>query len=91
MLARLHRLIGELIRGSISRNAFEPWEIEILLDVETCALDARINEDGRAAQARPFLIRDDAIVDQRLLNWKRRRAPRWPYFLRSFMRLSRVR
>src|SRR5206468_2742561 len=27
----------------------------------------------------------------RLENWNRRRAPRWPYFLRSFMRLSRVR
>src|SRR5207237_966972 len=26
----------------------------------------------------------------RLENWNRRRAPRWPYFLRSFMRESRV-
>ena len=30
-------------------------------------------------------------VVYRLENWKRRRAPRWPYFLRSFMRESRVR
>ena len=29
--------------------------------------------------------------DQRLLNWNFRRAPRWPYFLRSFILLSRVR
>src|ERR1700691_3649002 len=29
--------------------------------------------------------------DYRLLNWKRRRAPFCPYFLRSFMRESRVR
>src|ERR1035441_2007338 len=29
--------------------------------------------------------------DQRLLNWKRLRAPGWLYFLRSFMRESRVR
>src|SRR5579864_7067518 len=28
--------------------------------------------------------------DQRLLNWKRARAPFWPYFLRSFFRGSRV-
>src|ERR1700722_7638017 len=27
----------------------------------------------------------------RLENWNFRRAPRWPYFLRSFIRLSRVR
>src|ERR1043166_4869179 len=29
-------------------------------------------------------------LDQRLLYWKRFRAPGWPYFLRSFMRGSRV-
>ena len=28
--------------------------------------------------------------DQRFENWKRLRAPGWPYFLRSFMRESRV-
>lgn len=31
------------------------------------------------------------VQNQRLLNWKRRRAPAWPYFLRSTSRLSRVR
>src|SRR5277367_663216 len=32
-----------------------------------------------------------SIHNYRLLNWKRRRAPFCPYFLRSFMRESRVR
>ena len=30
-----------------------------------------------------------ALESYRLLNWKRRRAPAWPYFLRSTLRASR--
>ena len=36
-------------------------------------------------------LRRRGVPDQRLLNWKRRRALRCPYFLRSTMRPSRVR
>ncbi|MGB9609502.1 MAG: hypothetical protein ACPL7M_00905 [Bryobacteraceae bacterium] len=39
--ARLHqfnRLIGELLRGRLNRNTFQPWEVEILLDIESCDL-----------------------------------------------------
>jgi hypothetical protein len=36
MLNRFNRLIGELLRGSMSRNAFQRWEVELLLDLETC-------------------------------------------------------
>ena len=38
MLNRFRRLITELIRGTLRRNAFEPWEIEILLDLEACGM-----------------------------------------------------
>ena len=38
MLNRFRRLLGELIRGSTARNCFEPWELEILLDLQTCEL-----------------------------------------------------
>ncbi len=38
MLAQFNRLIQELLRGSINRNTFKPWEIEILLDIESCSL-----------------------------------------------------
>ena len=38
MLNRFNRLIGELLRGAISRNAFQPWEVELLLDLETCQI-----------------------------------------------------
>src|SRR5882724_570977 len=36
-------------------------------------------------------VADMGFANYRLENWNFRRAPRWPYFLRSFMRLSRVR
>lgn len=36
MLNRFHKLVGELMRGSLARNTFQPWEVEILLDVENC-------------------------------------------------------
>jgi hypothetical protein len=38
VLAQFNRLIQELLRGNIQRNTFRPWEIEILLDIESCNL-----------------------------------------------------
>ncbi len=41
--ARLHqfnRLIQELLRGRLNRNTFQPWEVEILLDIESCDLSS---------------------------------------------------
>jgi len=40
-LNRFRRLIGELIRGQTSRNAFAPWEIELLIDFDACDLPSR--------------------------------------------------
>ena len=36
VLAQFNRLIQELLRGNMNRNTFRPWEIELLLDIETC-------------------------------------------------------
>jgi hypothetical protein len=41
MLNRFNRLMGEIMRGVISRNLFQPWEIDLLLDFESCPLDRR--------------------------------------------------
>lgn len=41
MLNRFRKLMGELIRGELRRTTFEPWEVEILLDFQTCALEPR--------------------------------------------------
>jgi hypothetical protein len=36
VLAQFNRLIQELLRGSLNRNTFRPWEIDLLLDIEFC-------------------------------------------------------
>src|ERR1700676_4716921 len=38
VLAQFTRRIQELLRGSMHRNTFRPWEIELLLDIESCNL-----------------------------------------------------
>ena len=40
-LNRFNRLMGELMHGAITRNVFQPWEIDLLLDIESCPLDRR--------------------------------------------------
>lgn len=37
-LNRFNKLLQELLRGTMNRNTFQPWEIEILLDIEHCNL-----------------------------------------------------
>lgn len=38
VLSRFTRLMNELQRGQITRNTFEPWEVELLLDIGACGL-----------------------------------------------------
>ncbi len=38
VLAQFNRLVQELLRGNMNRNTFRPWEIDILLDIETCEI-----------------------------------------------------
>ena len=40
-LNRFQRLITEVLQGGTRRTVFQPWEVEILLDIERCALDPR--------------------------------------------------
>jgi len=37
-LFQFNKLLQELLRGRIQRNTFQPWEVEILLDIEACGL-----------------------------------------------------
>ena len=41
MFSRFQRLITEVIRGGTTRTAFQPWELQILLDINECALDPK--------------------------------------------------
>lgn len=38
ILAQFNRLIGELLRGSMNRNTFRPWEVELLVDIQNSPL-----------------------------------------------------
>lgn len=38
ILSQFNRLIQELASGNFRRNSFRPWEIELLLDLESCEL-----------------------------------------------------
>jgi len=51
ILAQFNRLIQELLRGSLQRNTFRPWEVALLLDIEGCGLrDAARRETLRRYQ-----------------------------------------
>jgi hypothetical protein len=41
MLNRFRRLMAEVMRGAIGRNSFQPWELAILMDLETAEVDRR--------------------------------------------------
>ena len=45
MLNRFKRLIAEVLRGQLTRNTFEPWEVDILLDLEASELEPRRRAD----------------------------------------------
>ena len=45
LLNRFNRLMQELIRGNMNRNTFQPWEIEILLDIEMCNLREAVKRE----------------------------------------------
>jgi hypothetical protein len=41
MFNRFQQLILEVIRGEMRRTIFQPWEVELLVDIESCALDPK--------------------------------------------------
>lgn len=38
ILLRFNQLIRELLQGGTSREMFQPWEFELLLDIEKCRM-----------------------------------------------------
>lgn len=41
LLNQFRRLLRELMRGATTRNVFEPWEIDIMLDFQACDVPPR--------------------------------------------------
>jgi hypothetical protein len=76
MLAQFNNLIQEVASGQMHRNVFEPWELELLLDIESCC----VRQSSRASLLRryqraattqasaggaPILRFSDFLADQR--------------------------
>ncbi len=38
LLMQFNKLMQDLLRGTMNRNTFRPWEIDLLLDIEHCNL-----------------------------------------------------
>ena len=38
LLTRFNHLMREIERGSVNRNCFQPWEVELLVDLDSCNL-----------------------------------------------------
>lgn len=38
MINRFNRLVKELLQGEVRRTCFQPWEVELLLDLQNCWL-----------------------------------------------------
>jgi hypothetical protein len=45
VLGRFNKLVNDLLRGTMNRNTFQPWEIDILLDIESCNLKDAIGRE----------------------------------------------
>jgi len=41
VLTRFNRLMREIENGTVNRNCFHPWEIELLVDMDACNLPSR--------------------------------------------------
>ena len=51
VLHQFNKLVQELLRGSITRNTFRQWEIDILLDIDGC--DLRDGSRRQTVRKRP--------------------------------------
>jgi hypothetical protein len=45
VLGRFNKLVNDLLRGTMNRNTFQPWEIDILLDIESCNLKDAVGRE----------------------------------------------
>src|SRR5882762_11398426 len=78
ILAQFNRLIQELLRGNMHRNTFRPWEIELLLDIESCTL--------REASKRDMLRRYQKAVQRHM-----EKGARLPLKLSEYLEAQRQR
>lgn len=59
-LLQFNKLMTELLRGRIQRTTFQPWEVEVLLDIEAC----QISEVNRREILRRYQKAANRFVDR---------------------------
>lgn len=59
-LLQFNKLMTELLRGKIQRTTFQPWEVEVLLDIESCQL----NDSNRREVLRRYQKAANRFVDR---------------------------
>jgi hypothetical protein len=45
MINRFNRLVKELLQGEVRRTCFQPWEVDLLIDLQACGLTRSRRED----------------------------------------------
>jgi hypothetical protein len=81
VLAQFNRLTNELLRGTMNRNTFRAWEIELLLDIESCNLAPAARREVlrryQKAMGRRFESGETRLIKlSEFLDRKRPRKPR---------------
>jgi len=54
VLTRFNRLMREIEHGTVKRNCFHSWEIELLVDMDTCNLPSRRKRETLRRYQRAF-------------------------------------
>ena len=78
MLNRFRRLVRDLQRGTITRTDFQSWEVDILLDIESCLLERGRREETlrRYQQAVERQLETNPGPPMKLSEFLKRRAQR---------------
>ncbi len=92
MLNRFRKLMKEILNGAIVRSTFQPWEVEILLDMEACELPKRpheiLRQYQRAVEKQLEIGPGPPMKLSRFLQERTTRRPRISYRPDSTMRMA---
>jgi len=66
VVSRFNRLMRELEHGAVNRNCFQPWEIELLVDMDACQLPTRRKRETLRRYQKAFRRRIEQGIPQPL-------------------------
>ena len=65
MFHRFQRLIAEVLRGQMSRTVFQPWEVELLVDIESCELEPKRRAGTFRQYVRAVITHGHGVLEMR--------------------------